>query len=127
MSHLVTTLHKSLSHKGYCLHSCCLVTAFNGGSSLDSGLTSLQAGDHLMSTTYSDRCLQLVLPLATSFWAGLNWLPCQPQYKLILDWLPNSSEVPLYDLGAHSIENTVSNICFMVTCIHLCGNVAQIT
>jgi hypothetical protein len=77
MVQLVTTLHISLSREDYCLHLCCLETAFNDGSSSDSELTSLQVGDRFMQTTYSTRFLQMVLPSATSFWTELA-SNCQP-------------------------------------------------
>jgi hypothetical protein len=48
---LVTTPHKSLLHTDHCSQSCCSVRASDGGHSSASGLTSLQAGDHLTPTS----------------------------------------------------------------------------
>jgi hypothetical protein len=55
---LVTIPHKSLLHIDQCYQSRCSVTASNGGRSYSSGLTSLQAGDHLTLTSYSHCGLQ---------------------------------------------------------------------
>jgi hypothetical protein len=68
----VIILLRSLSHTDWCPQPRCLVAASKGGSSSASGVTSLQAADHLTPTSYFDSWLQLVLPSATSSRSGLN-------------------------------------------------------
>jgi hypothetical protein len=98
---LVTTFYKSRSYTDYCHQSCCLVMAFIGGRSSASGLTSLQAGDHLTPTTYSDCWLQLLLPSPLSS----QFQPRIPTHS----WL-------LINLSTDGTENTASNICSIVPC-----------
>jgi hypothetical protein len=73
----VPTLHRSLSHTDYRSQPRSLVTASSGGRSPASGLKSLQGGDCLTPTSYSDRWLRPILLSAASSPAGLtsNCLP----------------------------------------------------
>jgi hypothetical protein len=70
---LMTTVHRPLSRTDSCSQSRCLAAASNGGYFSASGLTSLQGGDHLMPTSYTDRWFQLVLPSAPSSRAALTY------------------------------------------------------
>jgi hypothetical protein len=65
-THLVTTLNRSISHTVKCSWLRCLVAA-----SSVSGITSSQAGYHV-TPSYSGCLLQLVLPPAASFRAGIT-------------------------------------------------------
>jgi hypothetical protein len=73
----MTTLYRSPSRTDWYSESRGLVGASNGGRSSASRLTSLQGGDHLTPTSYSDRWLQLILPSTASSRAGLT-SSCQP-------------------------------------------------
>jgi hypothetical protein len=68
---LVTTLLQVIITHRLVFLVTVLTVAFNGGRSSASVLTSLQAGDHLTPTSYSDHWLQLVLPQL--FAPRLNW------------------------------------------------------
>jgi hypothetical protein len=66
------TLHRSLAHTDWCSQTSSFVTVSSGGRSSTSGLYSLQGGDRLTPTSYSDRWLRPVLPSADSSRAGLT-------------------------------------------------------
>jgi hypothetical protein len=55
----MTTPHKSLLHIDQCSQSHCSATSSSSGRSSASGLTSLQAGDHLTPTTllFDSNCI----------------------------------------------------------------------
>jgi hypothetical protein len=64
-----------------------LDNGFQRLASSASGLTSLQGGDHLTPTSYSDPWLQLAPSSAASSWAGLN-SNCQPAASAVNSRLP---------------------------------------
>jgi hypothetical protein len=75
----------------------------------------------LSPTSYSDRCLQRMLPWAASFRAGLTSNCQTPTSLVILDWLPSRSNTQrkidsLCSLGADGIENTYFNSASIITC-----------
>jgi hypothetical protein len=77
----ITITHKSVFSVSL------LGSGFNGGGSPASGLTSLQDDGYFTPTSYSDRCLQLLLPSAASSRAGLT-SGCQT-YRVKAELLTN--------------------------------------
>jgi hypothetical protein len=91
----VTTPHRSLLHSDQCSQSRCSVTASSCGHSSSSGLTSLQAGDHLTTASYPHCRLNCNCPLWTA-----GQICCLFQ-----------------SLGRDRTENTTSSISSIVACV----------